>query len=116
VEVTKKLVPSPQVVDVMGVEFGVEWVPGLSFEIPEEDGEALRVSGSVDYEKQSIVAARDGSEYTKRVVLLHEILHAILHIAGQPDDEVMVRALGYSLLYVLRHNPGLVKFLLEDPV
>lgn len=113
-EVNKKLEPSPEVVNVMGVEFTVGWEEGLSFEALDEEGEKIQVSGHVDYEKQSIVAARGGSEYTRRVVLLHEVLHSILHITGQPDDEVMVRALGYALLYVLRNNPRLVAFLLED--
>lgn len=52
-----------------------------------------------------------------RDTYLHEVLHAVIAdtpVRDAENEEVMVRAITPGLLAVLRSNPDLVKFLLED--
>lgn len=57
---------------------------------------------------------------TSRDTVLHEVLHAIAFLSGLSSDwgtqreEEIVRRLSPLLLDVLRRNPALVAYLLED--
>lgn len=54
----------------------------------------------------------------QREVMLHEVMHACFNAVGQPlkddDEEDAVRALACGLLAVLRDNPPLVAYLLDE--
>ncbi len=50
--------------------------------------------------------------------LLHEVMHATLHCQGRESggdvEEAYVRALASGMLIVLRENPKLTQYLLQD--
>lgn len=50
--------------------------------------------------------------------LLHEVMHATLHCQGRENggevEEAYVRALATGMLIVLRENPKLTQYLLQD--
>ncbi len=71
-----------------------------------------RLYGSIHYDDGIRVNADGRDEF--RDTLLHEVLHAVDHHAGANAGEVVVAAWTPVLLDVLRKNPGLVAFLLDQ--
>lgn len=73
-------------------------------------------------EQATIKLRRKQSESTKRVTLLHEILHAIFWESGyrQIEDmsakreERIIQALAPWLVSVIRDNPDLVKYIQSE--
>ena len=53
-------------------------------------------------------------ELQRRDTLLHEVLHAVDHEMHCNMSEAMIRRMATGLLQVLRHNAGLVAYLVED--
>lgn len=59
---------------------------------------------------------RDGMPADReRAILWHEILHAVESDAGISLTEEQVRAMAAGLFAVLRDNPDLTRYLLEEP-
>jgi len=85
----------------------------------------LDVLGETDCDNSEITILRTGqSRSSKRVTLLHEILHAVIgESAVRPDghhklpyvqEEALVSALAPWLTAVLRDNPAVVAYLTAD--
>jgi hypothetical protein len=74
-----------------------------------------RLLGHTDNNTLAIWIAPDYPAGAKRDTILHETLHAILHVthldADIEDDEAFVRRLTPPLLDLLRSNPELVAYL-----
>lgn len=77
-----------------------------------------QVYGRVNYGECQIILDPKQHDQHKRVALLHELLHACWHVTDPLDpsncEEMAVRAITGPLLDVLRRNPELVAYLLED--
>lgn len=67
--------------------------------------------GRVDLSRSKIEVTKDVSPDLMRVVLWHEIFHAIFSDRGLSFGEMeenIVDAMAYSIVQVLRQNPGLI--------
>lgn len=93
-----------------GVTYDVSFVEGLKdFR---DDSTFKKLHGDVGYASQDIRIEDKQHEDAKRVTVLHEAIHVILHNAGQGDHpESMVIALGFGLYDLLRNNDDLIAFL-----
>lgn len=78
------------------------------------DGEATTYLGQNDPTRLEIQVINDRPKPFQRIVLAHEIVHAIYTNAGrqeQPEDDVDMLAFG--LVEFLRRNSQIVRFLME---
>ena len=79
----------------------------------EEDGEYCAAS-------QRIRVQKDAKPLYKRVVVLHELIHACYEHSGSPPEplaeEQVALLISRRLLPILRDNPNLVKYLTEEDV
>jgi len=67
-----------------------------------------KLNGWIKYDPSKILLNKKLGKQNRRVVLWHEILHAILEQAGfQEHDETQLIALSYGIVQVLRDNPDL---------
>jgi len=92
---------TPQHVKIGSTYYEIDWTK------PSEEGHA----GVIDYIPATIQINPDTSASAKQRILLHEVLHGILHQAGQETNERLVVALEYGLLAFLRDNPTTVSWL-----
>lgn len=77
------------------------------------DGEH-QFDGWIDYAAAKIEIVKGLNHEFERVVLLHEVMHAVLKQAGQASsDEKLVTALGYALVDLIQQNPELVRYLMQ---
>ena len=79
------------------------------------------ILGLFDSARHLIYVSRRQDEQAKREVILHEAIHALFEMAGFHDhgalsryEERVVTTMTNQLLDLLRDNPALVRFLLED--
>lgn len=96
-----------QSVNVLGHDYSIEFASEEV--IPGED-----TNGVIQFSKQRIFVRDDMPERHQRVVLLHEIIHAIFEASGHNDyrvDEDLTECLSYALVSLLRSNPELVAYL-----
>lgn len=72
--------------------------------------------GTIEYGRLRIILNPNQAPDHKRVTLLHELLHGVEDISDQAHDntEKVIRQLAAPLLDVLRRNPELVAYLLEQ--
>lgn len=65
---------------------------------------------------QTMAVAGDLVAMFERETFLHELMHSCISAAGvaPASEELLVSVLAPRLLGVLRQNPGVVEFLLED--
>lgn len=76
--------------------------------------------GFCDTDKQVIYCAKSGVLHRDQSVdtLLHEILHAALHVGrvtlSEKREEQVVLALAPTLLSIIRDNPHLIEFLTQE--
>jgi Zn-dependent peptidase ImmA (M78 family) len=89
----------------------------LDYEIRERKGLRQdadpKACGRFNYAEQAIDLETELPQPFKRVVLWHEIVHAILEQSGHCDykhDESLCDALSYALVQILRDNPWLADF------
>lgn len=69
------------------------------------DGRLMLVYGTIELDKDLIDEAKPG-------VLLHEILHGILELAGQYEQpEGLIDAIAFGLVPLIRDNPELIKMI-----
>lgn len=90
----------------------------ITYEVKEvdeiRDGSAV-FDGMIYYNEARIEIAKELDPQFKRVVVMHEVAHALLKHAGQASsDEKLVTALGYALVDLIRQNPGLIYFLTKE--
>lgn len=100
----------PQTVNVLGHTYAVEFVEQIG--APED-----RIDGNVSYSNQLISIRNTMPERRQPVVLLHEIVHALFETTGHIDhcdDENLIQCLAYGFSTILRANPDLVRYLLDD--
>ncbi|GAX06822.1 hypothetical protein IWT25_02169 [Secundilactobacillus pentosiphilus] len=94
----------PKQVKVSGIIYSV-----IEKKHPEDEGHT--VWGFTDYEVSKIFIRKGLSEQKKRQTLMHELVHAMLHEAGEDEhcnDESIVNPLGNMLDQVLQDNPELI--------
>ncbi len=75
------------------------------------------VAGEISYLTGNIYIKDSLSTDYKRTTLWHEIIHGLLHQSGQLEasqDEDLVTALGFGITQLLRDNPELYVFTVED--
>ena len=98
----------PDTIEIGGRAIRLQWRPAKDMK------DCL---GQFVYAKGKIEVARGQLEYDEADTVLHEILHAILHLQGREEDpdteERFVRALATGLLPVLRNNPALTTWLMR---
>lgn len=108
-----------------GQPFSVEWQdqPGTRLHADSTDYWDL---GTTIIAEQKIVIRTLQADYQVRDTVLHEILHAILNLTAQKDrfkdslddkktpEEPIVSAVATAMLTVLRANPELVAWLIEE--
>lgn len=79
-----------------------------------EGGVKLWLHGHILLADSEIRIATDQSDDIKLVTAWHEILHGILHNAGQANQpEGFIEAISFGIVQVIRDNPKLVKATLE---
>lgn len=70
--------------------------------------------GSTDAGTAQIRVVEAQGPYQERDTVLHELLHAALLVMGKGREEEIVSALSPVLLDVLRSNPELVAYLVDE--
>lgn len=111
-----KPIPLPKVARIGPLRYRIstkasEWVAS------EQNPEALY--GYTDHERGTIVLHKHTAPAMRRVVLLHELLHATAFTAGQihnkkRTEEEWVVMVAPMLLDALRRSPEVVAFLLSE--
>lgn len=115
---TSKLPKKPDGLIIGGIGYEVYWYDASAFDVDSDAGWGeepdldvdqktitVQVTGHVDCDQAKIKVADKQDEQVKRVVLLHEVVHAILIQTGHPEvSEDAVRALGYGLYDFLATN------------
>ncbi len=92
---------------------GVDWTVTEDGKRAQEEG----VNGETDHNTFEILLDADAPEQKKRVVLLHEIIHAIDNMTHEPEhhlQEDQVRCLTAGIYQVLRENPYFTTWLLKE--
>lgn len=92
------------------VTYDVNFTEGLKEH--RDDGTYKHLHGCVDYAALEISIEEAQNEQIKRVTVLHEAIHAILHGAGYYDHpEEIITALGFGLYDLLNNNVDLLAWL-----
>lgn len=99
-------------VSVQGVPYKITWVPeegmpenvGIEVSSIDQPIKTVHSSGYIDFDRQNIEINQELPDITRRVTLLHEILHACLYQVKREDNEELIHALAYILLDVMRKN------------
>lgn len=97
-------------VDILGVPHVVKHVDQI---------DCGKLSGYIAHYLSQIEIAKDIPAHLAPVVLMHECIHGIFEVTGHEDyraDEDLAKCLSYGIVYLLRHNPDLVKYLCEDVI
>lgn len=78
----------------------------------------IKVDGYCDYSSSIIALDKDLSISTDKVILLHEILHAIYNCSSSRGwtkvEEEIVSKLAPGIIRLLRDNKNLVRYLMEE--
>lgn len=75
-----------------------------------EDGE-LFYEGRCDHQAQRIVILNSLTSFRKKKTIVHELLHVILDMTGQKQNEHLIDALSTGIMDLLINDPFMVKFL-----
>lgn len=73
-----------------------------------------KYAGRILYDHQEIRISDNQCEDSRRETMLHEILHAASDLTGGDIPEREIVGLSKSLFGILRDNPALVAWLLEE--
>ena len=76
-----------------------------------------KCGAEVEYHKAMIRISNDIGEGAKPRFLMHEIFHALLHERGlyeESDNEKLVDELAAGVINLIRANPALVEFIIQD--
>jgi hypothetical protein len=95
---------------------GLRYRVVLEQEMVSEEG--VEILGQHDYGRLQLKLSLAADPEVRPFVLLHEVLHACVTVAGgdSHQEEALVAGLSHVLLQVLRDNPDLVGYLLGKPV
>lgn len=93
---------------VVGQPFAIEYVPDAPV------GMELDAWAATDLQARVVRVVENQAPHMERDTVLHEALHAMLHVLGLGRQEDLVRTLTPVLLDVLRSNKALTAYLLED--
>ncbi len=97
---------TPEIINVLGIPYRVEKPDRITV-----DG--VNGDGSVTY-NTSLIEIVDGMPVeVERVVLFHELMHAVFKAQGQTKyrkDENLLDAIAHGIVEVLRANPQLVAY------
>lgn len=75
---------------------------------------ANEYDGMIYYNEARIEVDQGLDHQFERVVLMHEIMHAVLKQAGQASgDEKLITALGYGLVDLIQQNPELIRYIMQ---
>lgn len=93
------------------LEYDIDFVDQVAL----PDGEdASTYMGLNDISETRIQVRQDKPKQFQRVVLAHEIVHAIFHNAGRNEqDEDDIDMVAFGLVEFLRRNSQIVRFLME---
>ena len=80
------------------------------------DGKAFDVAANGDCDHDEVmIRIRKRMRRTKtQEILLHEVLHACLYPLDLKNEERFVEKMAPELLQVLKNNPNLVRYLVEE--
>lgn len=73
--------------------------------------------GDIDYFETKIQILNEVTGYVEKQTLWHEILHGIFRNAGQRkacNNEPLIDCIAYGLVQVMRDNPDLVRYMLDE--
>lgn len=104
------MIQIPKRIKVGPVTYVVDYHDGLSG----DDGKSLW--GNCDHTALSVAINSKIAKDFERVVVVHELLHAIYHLSGIPEseeEEKIVTSLSPLLLLLMRDNPKLLEYLCE---
>lgn len=114
----------PLEADVLGQTFRIDWVAWDGRLYADPRGVATndrQILGTTEAAFRRIGIRDIGVVGNERETVLHELVHAVLILTGQETDdkdeeprEPVVQAIGIGLLQVLRANPHVVAYLLDD--
>ena len=102
--------PFPKAIKVGPVTYTTEVVDGLS------DTNNIALWGRCDHDTLVLSVAKKVDLQFQKIVLLHEILHAVYHLSGLPDpvtEEQMITSISPLLVLLMRDNPKLLEYLCE---
>ena len=88
----------PTEVDIVGLIYQVQEVDVVNKTIPR--------NGEIDFQRQIITIDKELSDDRKKIVLLHEIIHAepeALGLESICDDENAVQSLAVALYHTFKH-------------
>lgn len=89
-----------------------------SVEMNQRVADAASAWGRIEFKSQTIALDPDQASDHMAITLLHEVLHGCWHHANIEahggDQEKEITALAPTLLDVMRRNPELVAFLMDE--
>jgi Zn-dependent peptidase ImmA (M78 family) len=65
------------------------------------------------HEGKIFIIDKDNTREYVRIVLLHEILHAIEYTSGLDMEEKEIRGMSFGFIQALRQNPWLAPYLMD---
>ena len=96
-------------------------VDSVNYEIEMTDETLLvdnqKCGADVEFHKALIRISNEIGEGAKPRALMHEIFHALLHERGlyeESDNEKLVDELAAGVINLIRANPALVEFIIQD--
>lgn len=118
---------NPTQITIIGVPYQVLWVDkdtAIASVTQDtlfhtDDGEDVPITdqvvtqGYISPTEEKIVVDDSGPFYSKKVTLLHEVMHGCLGPLGKDNDEALVEGLSHILLDTFRRNPDFVAYLME---
>lgn len=100
----------PKTVRVMGIPYTVVKQDRITVNDQNADG-------AVTYNSALIEVVNGMPIEVERVVVMHEVIHAMFKGQGQNDyrhDEDLIEAVAHGVIQVIRDNPQLLSYLLLD--
>lgn len=100
-------------VDVLGTRYGVKRVEHGHIGLTDSDG-GTDNNGMHVADEPAIYLDKTLTPERERLTLAHELSHAIEHHFGFDLPEEVVDGYGRGILYLIRHNPALVRFMQRE--
>lgn len=104
----------PSKVKVLGQQYTIDWIDSGDVETTPGITKDM-VLGQLSASRQWIAIRKDQGKDQLRDTLLHELLHCCYYMMkGDTGDEETIGMIAPVLLDLLRSNPQVVRFLLEE--
>ena len=104
--------PIPAAVNICGYPYTIAKVDAIG-----HSDNGSFIDGQITYHDAEIAIVNKLPPQFERAIVLHEILHGMAHHMGQlelQNDEGLITALGFAVTTLLRSNPDLVAYLVEE--